>query len=352
MAEKKSIKGLTAESVSVKLERREKSCRKVPKMPENKLDEKVLAMFVDRLIADKGGDTLDEKQKETLRGELREELDERMQRAMIKALPDEKLMKLEELLDADAPDEEIESFFANAGVSFDAPLRKAMSDFRDDYFTGKIKVSVKTTVMPKATAPVASEVPAPAQPAVSSPAASQPVQGTVSDVPGKSDVEGVADAVNASAQGAQTEPMTMPAAPVQTAGQVAGAQPAVQPVVPATQPAQPSTPTAQPVAPVVEPSVPVVEPSMPAVEPAVAQAPEAEKPLQEAPDLMAALNATGDANMTASANAAGNVNAAAGVNTTTTEAQPAAEVKPVADVNPEQVVEAPMNNTEATGKEA
>lgn len=135
-------------------------------MPENKLnDEKVLQMFVDRLIADKGGDTLDAKQKETLQGELMAELDERMQQAMIRALPDAKLMELEKMLDADASDEEIESFFANAskdaGVDFDPEIRKVFEAFRTDYFKDKIKVSVKASVLAPAASASAGATAAP-----------------------------------------------------------------------------------------------------------------------------------------------------------------------------------------------
>lgn len=259
----------------------EKSCRKVSKMPENKLnDEKVLAMFVDRLIADKGGDTLDAKQKETLQKELLEELDERIQQAMIRALPDAKLMELEKLLDEDAPDEEIEGFFKGADADFDPAIRKAMDEFRTDYFKDKIKVSVKTSILetapatvteaPKAevsqAAPAAPVTPAPAATAAPagsvapvtapvSPAAGQPVQGTVSAVPGQSNVEGVANAdaqgqapaaqPQVVTQGANTVPVaqavqTTPVAPapVAAAAPVGSATPATAPVVPAEQPLQ------------------------------------------------------------------------------------------------------------------
>lgn len=186
-------------------------------MPETKLnDEKVLQMFVDRLIADKGGDTLEAKQKEILQGELLEELDERMQSAMIKALPDAKLMELEGMLDAEAPDEEIENFFANAGVSFDEPLKKAMDEFRTDYFRGKIKTSVKLPAeAPKAgVQPVVSATETVAM-AEAPKVEAQPVQGATSAVPGRSDVNGVADVVNVVTPVQQVTPAQ--AAPLQAA---------------------------------------------------------------------------------------------------------------------------------------
>lgn len=282
------IKGLTLGNVSGKLERREKSCRKVLKMPENKLnDEKVLQMFVDRLIADKGGDTLDAKQKETLQGELMAELDERIQQAMIRALPDAKLMELEKMLDADASDEEIESFFANAskdaGVDFDPEIRKVFEAFRTDYFKDKIKVSVKTsalapaasasagaTAAPGATSATPSvataQAPAVAPVAMPTPVAGQPTQGTTSAVPGQSNVEGVANMGAVSAAPAQS------VAPVETP---------VQPAV------------SSPVAPVAEPVTPSAVQS---AQPAAAE----EKPLQAVPNLMDALN-TATANLNAAA---------------------------------------------------
>lgn len=278
------IKGLTSGNVSGKLERREKSCRKVLKMLENKLnDEKVLQMFVDRLIADKGGDTLDAKQKETLQGELMAELDERMQQAMIRALPDAKLMELEKMLDADASDEEIESFFANAskdaGVDFDPEIRKVFETFRTDYFKDKIQVSVKTSVL--APAPAAStsagatsatpsvataQAPTVAPVAMPMPGAGQPTQGTTSAVPGQSNVEGVANTGAVSAVPVQAS------APVETPVQLVAPSPAV--------------PVAQPVQPAVVQSA----------QPAAAE----EKPLQAAPNLMDALN-TATANLNAAA---------------------------------------------------
>lgn len=303
----------------------EKSCRKVSKMPENKLnDEKVLAMFVDRLIADKGGDTLDAKQKETLQKELLEELDERIQQAMIRALPDAKLMELEKLLDEDAPDEEIESFFKGADADFDPAIRKAMDEFRTDYFKDKIKVSVKTSILetasmavteaPKAevsqAAPAAPVTPAPAATAAPagsvapvtapvSPAAGQPVQGTVSAVPGQSNVEGVA---NADAQG------QAPAAQPQVVTQGANTVPVVSAPLAAqtvsTTPAEQTTP-ATPVAPAASAgsATPVNAPAAPAAP--------AEQPLQAAPNLMDALN-------TATANSNTDAGASVTTNTDTT----------------------------------
>ena len=149
-------------------------------MPEIKPDEKVLTAFVDRLIANKGGSTLDATQKETLQGELLEQLDDRIQHAMIGALPDAKIVELEKLLDADAPDEEVEKIFQESGADYSHAIRKAMDDFQTDYFTDKIEVSVKTQA-PLRTGKVAA-----------SPAVGAPVQGTSSVEPGRSDVEGVA----------------------------------------------------------------------------------------------------------------------------------------------------------------
>jgi hypothetical protein len=287
------IKGLTLGNVSGKLERREKSCRKVLKMPENKLnDEKVLQMFVDRLIADKGGDMLDAKQKETLQGELMAELDERMQQAMIRALPDAKLMELEKMLDADASDEEIESFFANAskdaGVDFDPEIRKVFEAFRTDYFKDKIKVSVKMSVLAPAASASAGATAAPgatsATPSVATaqapavtpvvmpmPGAGQPTQGTTSAVPGQSNVEGVAN------MGAVSAAPVQASAPVETP---------VQPAV--SSPVAPVTPSAG--------QQPAADQPAQSAQPVAAE----EKPLQAAPNLMDALN-TATANLNAAA---------------------------------------------------
>ncbi len=285
-------------------------------MPETKLnDEKVLRMFVDRLIAEKGGESLEAKQKETLQGELLEELDERIQQAMVRALPDAKLMELEKLLDAEAPDEEIESFFSGAGVDFNPALKKVMSDFQNDYFTDKVKVSVKTkwTAKPaevsKTTAPAAASetaasegaaapvapaavpeaaAPVAAVPAADAPSAAasatiatpavaaqvpvqqvtqqatqgQPTQGTTSAVPGQSNVEGAAQA---------SQPVVMVAAQGGAANPAAEGMVDVASGVPASSPA-----------------------------PASGLAPAGEPALQAAPNLMDALN-TATANLNAAA---------------------------------------------------
>lgn len=312
-------------------------------MPENKLnDEKVLRMFVDRLIADKGGDTLDAKQKEILQKELFEELDERIQQAMIRALTDAKLVELEKLLDEDAPDEEIESFFKGAGVDFDPAIRKALDEFRTDYFKDKIRVSVKTSILetvPKA--PVVAAAPE-VKAVETAPAAGQPAQGTSSVAPGQSNVEGVANATSAAEQG--QAPVAQPQVVAQGANVTSSASvtpsavvpgatpstntvpglegmPSVTPFVSTSQtvPAAPATPvvpvsvapaspavpaepvasaaSANPVAPVATPATPTVP-----VAKAAPEAPAAEQPLQVAPNLMDALNtATADLD-TATAN--------------------------------------------------
>lgn len=318
-------------------------------MPENKLnDEKVLAMFVDRLIADKGGDTLDAKQKETLQKELLEELDERIQQAMIRALPDAKLMELEKLLDEDAPDEEIEGFFKGADADFDPAIRKAMDEFRTDYFKDKIKVSVKTSILeaapaaaaeapkaevssavPVAPVPAATAVPAGSAAQVTdpaAPAAGQPVQGTVSAVPGQSNVEGVANAVSAIEQGqvpvAQPQVVaqgasTVPAAPVTSAAQTA--------------PTTPATPAVQAI-----PAAPVTQ--------ATPVAASAEQPLQAAPNLMDALNTAAESLNAATKNlntATENLNTAAGTDAPTANTN--------VDINTGANA---ATNTDMTGKEA
>ena len=281
-------------------------------MPENKLnDEKVLQMFVDRLIADKGGDMLDAKQKETLQGELMAELDERMQQAMIRALPDAKLMELEKMLDADASDEEIESFFMSAGVDFDPEIRKVFEAFRTDYFKDKIKVSVKMSVLAPAASASAGATAAPgatsATPSVATaqapavtpvvmpmPGAGQPTQGTTSAVPGQSNVEGVANTGAVSAVPVQAS------APVETPVQLVAPSPAVPVAEPVTPSAGQQSATAQPA--VVQPvqAVAAAQPVQPVVVQSAQPVAAEEKPLQAAPNLMDALN-TATANLNAAA---------------------------------------------------
>lgn len=143
----------------------------------NSEQEQVMEAFVHQMVADKGLLEEDQKQNGKIQQELRTQLDEVMDRSLIDALPEEKLVELDKMLDAGATDDEIENFFDTAGVDFEAAMRGAMEEFRRQYLEGNNSTNndevsnINNTI----------ETPA-----------GMPVQGAKSEVPGESDVEGVA----------------------------------------------------------------------------------------------------------------------------------------------------------------
>lgn len=113
-------------------------------MPEIKLsNDRIMAAFVDKMIADKGDD-LDEKQKGRLRRRLMVELDNAIGKAMVMALSDEQAMELDKMLNSEVSDGEIERFFAGAGIDYDYVVHQAMGNFRVAYMTGKLAPADET----------------------------------------------------------------------------------------------------------------------------------------------------------------------------------------------------------------
>lgn len=146
-------------------------------MPKINFDEEqVFANFVRQMVVDKGLLEEDRKQNGKIQHELAEALDAAIEKTMIAALPDAKLEELSQLLDAGADDEEIEALFAGAGVNFELVAGRTMAAFRKAYL-GEEDSTMTNTVNNSA----AAQAPA-----------GEPTQGTTSEVPGASDVEGVA----------------------------------------------------------------------------------------------------------------------------------------------------------------
>lgn len=138
----------------------------MPKINFN--EDQVLESFVHQMVVDKGLAEEDRNQNGKIQHELMEQLNEAIEKAMIAALPDAQLIELNRLLEAGASDEEVMKVFETAGVDFELAAGKAMAEFRQKYVG-----EGKTTM------------------AEQSPAG-RPLQGESSEVPGKSDVEGIA----------------------------------------------------------------------------------------------------------------------------------------------------------------
>lgn len=182
-------------------------------MPKiNFKEAELMAIYIDRLIADKGLATANREQYGELSRQLREQFDEACQKAMISALPDAKLEELSKKLDDGMTDDEIEKFFEGAGVDFPKVVQETMIKFRADYL-GKAaseatnvsaasteKLDAKTAhaenpnlagAAPQAEKPASTENMTNLVNTNTQPPIGNPAQGTTSVAPGASDVEGV-----------------------------------------------------------------------------------------------------------------------------------------------------------------
>lgn len=146
-------------------------------MPKiNFSEEQVLENFVRQMVTDKGLLEEDRNQNGKIQHELLGALDAAIEKAMIAALPDAKLMELNQLLDAGADDAQIETVFAGAGVNYEVVAGRTMAAFREAYLS-----KGDSTMADTANNSAAVQMPD-----------GRPVQGATSEVPGSSDVEGVA----------------------------------------------------------------------------------------------------------------------------------------------------------------
>lgn len=104
-------------------------------MPENiKLsDERILQIFVSKMITEKTPQGLDEASRDKISRVLIEQLNQRMEYALIAALPDDKLNALNDLLDQNGDDAAIDRIFDESGVDFDAVSKRTLDEFRQEY---------------------------------------------------------------------------------------------------------------------------------------------------------------------------------------------------------------------------
>ncbi len=183
-------------------------------MPENKINtEGVISSFLDQIIAAKG-ENLSKNERLSLRQELFGELDDKINAAVIAALPDDKVLELNQKIDGNASEQEIEEFFANAGIDFNKVALQTALQFRKDQLRDvpQVKEGAVTTEA------VAAEVEAPAAAtpaelshdmtqntvqnnAAAAAPAGAPLQGTTSEAPGMSNVEGIARMVASMSEG-------------------------------------------------------------------------------------------------------------------------------------------------------
>lgn len=94
----------------------------------------VLNALIDKMLVATGQEKTDPEEQRAVREQLRLQLENKIEKAMVKALPDAKLVELNQMLDReDTTDDAIEAFFKNAGVDYDKVVEGVMQDFLEDY---------------------------------------------------------------------------------------------------------------------------------------------------------------------------------------------------------------------------
>ncbi len=104
--------------------------------------DRVMRAYIDDMITQKGVANIDQDQRARLRQKLFKIFDERVQDAMIAALPDDKLIELDEKLNRGISDDDLGKFFDDAGVDFDEVAERALEQFRNEYLSGELEVEV------------------------------------------------------------------------------------------------------------------------------------------------------------------------------------------------------------------
>lgn len=154
-------------------------------MPENNAnDEQVFERFITEMIEEKSI-LIGKEAKQPSREELAARLDSVIQRTTLECLPLEKLGELSEMMEHDVSDDELEKFFDEAGVDYQQALALSFEAFRQEYLSEGLPDTNTSTTTEENT--LSNDI-------VGQPAMGEPVQGTTSEVPGASDVEGASNA--------------------------------------------------------------------------------------------------------------------------------------------------------------
>ena len=96
--------------------------------------EEILAVYVEKMIMDKGVEPTDE-----LRNNLKEKLSNEITKKIILAMPDYLVKELNESIDAGADDEKLNQAIDESGIDVETITEQAMTAFRDNYINGEEK---------------------------------------------------------------------------------------------------------------------------------------------------------------------------------------------------------------------
>lgn len=99
----------------------------------NLTKERVLSAFVNQMIADKGLAQLGQPEKTKLKAQLLDELNSQIEKAYLRAMSDEDLIRLNEMLDNDASDEEIGALIDDAVSDQAGVAAQTMQAFRSGF---------------------------------------------------------------------------------------------------------------------------------------------------------------------------------------------------------------------------
>lgn len=101
------------------------------------MDQDVLSKFINDIIDAKNFKTLDGDVRQQLEQDLKNRLLDQIDRAVLGALPEDKIDGLNDLLDRDASQQEVQQYIANSGVDTKKITLETMLRFRSLYLGDK-----------------------------------------------------------------------------------------------------------------------------------------------------------------------------------------------------------------------
>lgn len=109
-------------------------------MTEIKLGkEKLLNVFVDQLIKDKGWEDRDPEEVLRLQFELETQAEEEIDQTLLDSLTDQQLIELDELTQNGASDEQLEQFFGKLKIDYSDVVQRALANFRQKVLNDEVE---------------------------------------------------------------------------------------------------------------------------------------------------------------------------------------------------------------------
>lgn len=92
-----------------------------------------LTIFINQLLDQKGLGSLDAEVREQLVSDLEKRLVDQINRALVEALPEDKLAEFTKLADSNSSDEQLQTFLSQNGVDSQKVTTDAMLQFKQAY---------------------------------------------------------------------------------------------------------------------------------------------------------------------------------------------------------------------------